>query len=64
LLQTSSVDPAKRHNIWEDMQGIVASRGKYVAQQSLIMRKDISIPQRAKEMYIALNVHHNEVTKC
>jgi len=46
------------------MQGIVASRGKYVAQQSLIMRKDISIPQRAKEMYIALNVHHNEVTKC
>jgi hypothetical protein len=64
LLQTPSVDPTKRHNIWEDMQGIVASRGKYVAQQSLIMRKDISIAQRAKEMYIALNVHHNEVTKC
>jgi hypothetical protein len=46
------------------MEGIVASRAKYVAQQSLIMKKDISITQRAKEMYIALNIHHNEGTKC
>jgi len=64
LLQTPSVDPTKRHNIWKDMEGIVASRAKYVAQQSLIMKKDISITQRAKEMYIALNIHHNEGTKC
>jgi len=46
------------------MQGIVASREKYVAQQSLILGKEIYNAQRAKEMYIALNVHHNEVTKC
>jgi hypothetical protein len=64
LLQTPSVDPAKKHNIWKDMQAIVASREKYVAQQSLILKKDISIAQRAKEIYIALNIHHNEATKC
>ena len=64
LLQTPSVNPTNRHNIWKDMQGIVASREKYVAQQSLILGKEISNAQRAKEMYIALNVHHNEVTKC
>ena len=64
VLETPSADPTKKYNIWKDMQGIIASREKYVTQQRLIMAKDLTIPQRAKELYIALNVHHNEVTKC
>lgn len=65
LVATPSVEQAKKAAIWEEMKTIIRSRENFLQQKEVILRKPgISHPQRAKEMYTALNIHHNEWTKC
>ena len=64
VAKTPSIDPAKKQAIWADIRGIVAARTNYVDQQMLILKKDISNAQKAKELYITINKHHNDMSKC
>lgn len=66
VAQTPSIDPAKKEAMWKEIKGIMSARARFVDQQALILKKNnsLSVPQIGKELYIAINKHHNDMTKC
>ena len=64
VAKTPYIETAKKEAIWADMRGIIKARTDYVDQQMLILHKEISAAQKAKELYITINKHHNDMSKC